>query len=281
MKLPRAVDLLNATVPGGGFLVTRNIPYGPSPRQMMDIYRPAQVGAPAPVVVWFYGGGWQSGERRDYRFVAANLARAGMVVAVPDYRLYPEVQFPSFIEDGAQAVAQMRRMARTCGGNPANIFVIGHSAGAYIAAMLAIAPAYLAAAGMTRGDLSGAVGIAGPYDFLPLTGADIKLVFGPANDDLRRTQPIFHVDGRNAPLLLLHGERDTTCYPRNALALAARVRVAQGRARVQTWPGVGHIGAVLGFSGLFRRCSPVLADTLRFVRGAWDDEAAPAIPADG
>ena len=266
VTLPRAVDLLNASVGRAGYLVTRDIPYGTSPRQTMDIYRPARADAPAPVVVFFYGGAWQSGERRDYRFLAAALARAGLVVAVPDYRLYPAVQYPAFIEDAAAAVAQMRRLAGPSGGDAGKLFVMGHSAGAYIAAMLAIVPAYLAAVGLARADLAGALGLAGPYDFLPITGADIKLVFGSASDDLRQTQPIFHVDGANAPLLLLHGERDTTCYPRNSLALALRARAAGGRAEARLYRGVGHIGIVLGFSGLFRRCSPALGDTLGFVR---------------
>lgn len=232
-----------------------------------------------PVVVFFYGGAWQDGERRDYRFVATSLARAGVVTAVADYRLYPEVRFPTFIEDGAAAVAQMRRMAGSCGGDPTKMFVVGHSAGAHTAAMLAIEPTYLAAVGMARTDLTGAVGLAGPYDFLPIIGEDIKLVFASANDDLRRTQPIARVDGRNAPLLLLHGDTDTTCYPRNSIALAARARAAGGPAWVRTYPGVGHVGLVLGFSGLFRWCSPAFGDTLRFVRGGWADTAARSIPA--
>jgi dipeptidyl aminopeptidase/acylaminoacyl peptidase len=134
-----------------------------------------------------------------------------------------------------------------------------------MAAMLAIEPSYLAAVSMARGDLAGAVGVAGPYDFLPFIGEDIKLVFSSANDDLRQTQPIFHVDGGNAPLLLLHGDNDTTCYPRNSIALALRTRAAGGRAEARTYSRVGHIGIVLSFTTLFRRWSPVLRDTVRFI----------------
>jgi acetyl esterase/lipase len=276
--MPRAVDVLNATVGHGGFAVARDIPYGPARRQRMDIYRPARAAGPAPVVVWFYGGAWQSGRRGDYRFVAGNLARAGVVVAVPDYRLYPEARFPSFVEDGARAVAAARRLAPAHGGDPKRIFVAGHSAGAYIAAMLAIVPDYLASVGMARRDLAGMVGIAGPYDFLPILGADIRAVFAPAADDPRRTQPIAYADGGNPPLLLLHGACDGTCYPRNSLALAARVRAAGGPAEARLYRRVGHIGIVLGFSGVFRALSPALADTLGFIRGALDKPGARAIP---
>jgi acetyl esterase/lipase len=276
--MPRAVDLLNATASLAGVLVTRDIPYGPAARQMMDVYRPARAAGPTPVVVFFYGGGWRFGERRHYRFVAASLARAGLVAAVPDYRLYPEVRFPSFIEDGALAVAQMRRLATSCGGDAARLFVVGHSAGAYITAMLAVAPGYLAAVGLARKHLAGAVGLAGPYDILPITVAAIKPVFASAADDLRRTQPIFHVDGNNAPLLLLHGDRDTLCYPRNSLAMAARIRAAGGPALVRTYRHLGHFGIVLSFARWFRFVAPAFADTLRFIRGAWDEPDARAIP---
>jgi acetyl esterase/lipase len=277
VPFPRAVDLLNASVPLRTLVVARDVAYGPGPRQRMDIYRPARAARPLPVVVFFYGGAWQEGAREDYRFVAASLARTGIVVAVPDYRLYPEVRYPSFIEDGALAVAETRRLAADHGGDPDRLFVAGHSAGAYIAVMLAIVPDYLGAVGLARGALAGAVGLAGPYDFLPIIGEDIKLVFGSANDDLRRTQPIFHVDGHNAPLLLLHGDRDVTCYPRNSLALAARVTASGGRATARTYPGVGHIGIVAGFAPLTRFRAPSFDDTLRFIMGGWEDAGPRAI----
>ena len=243
----------------------------------MDVYSPTRTAAAAPVLVWFYGGGWQSGARADYRFVAASLARAGLVVAVPDYRLYPEVQFPSFLEDGALAVAEVRRLAAAYGGDPERLFLAGHSAGAYIAAMLAIAPEWLAAVGLARTDLAGAIGLGGPYDFLPIRDADIRRVFSSAEDDLRRTQPIAHVDGRNAPLLLLHGDRDDTCYPRNALALATRVRAAGGKAFVRLYRHVDHTAIVAGFAAPLRFRAPTYADTLRFVAGAWEDSGPHAI----
>ena len=281
VPFPRAVDLLNASVPRRGVVVTRDIPFGPDPRHRMDIYRPARAMAPSPVVVFFYGGAWQEGARGDYRFLAASLARAGAVVAVPDYRLYPQVRYPSFIEDGALAVAETRRLAASQGGDPGRLFVAGHSAGAYIAAMLAIVPDYLGAVGLSRGALAGAVGLAGPYDFLPIVGADIGLVFSSASTDLRQTQPIFHVDGRNAPLLLLHGDRDVTCYPRNSLALAARVTAAGGRAVARTYPGVGHIGIVAAFAPLPRFRAPSFGDTFRFIAGGWEDAGPRAISRGG
>jgi acetyl esterase/lipase len=259
-----SADALNATIATGGLSVHRRVPYGPAARQAMDVWRPAGAASGLPVVVFFYGGAWQNGRRQDYPFVAAPLARRGMVVAVPDYRLFPQVRYPAFIEDAARAVAAVRRRAASWGGDPDRIFLAGHSAGAWLAAMLALDPRWLEAAGEDRARLAGMAGLAGPYDFLPIQDEDIRAVFAAA-PDLRETQPVAHVDGRNPPMLLLHGAADTTCYPRNTLALAARVRAAGGVAEARLYPGVGHIGIVLGLAPLLRFLSPVFGDFAGFV----------------
>jgi acetyl esterase/lipase len=261
------VDALNATIPLSGLVVDPAVRYGPGPRGLMDVYRPAhpQGSAPLPVVVFFYGGAWQDGRRQDYKFVAADLARRGMVVVVPDYRLYPEVQFPVFLQDAAAAVAAARRSAALWGGDPHRVLLAGHSAGAWIAAMLALDPQWLAAAGDSRDHIAGMVGLAGPYDFLPLIGADIKAVFATANADLRVTQPIDFVDGHNPPMLLLAGDEDSTVYPRNTTALAARIRAAGGPVADKIYPGLAHVGIVLSIAPLFQFRAPVLDDMSRFL----------------
>ncbi len=235
------VDLLNATIKTEDVTITRDIPYMPGPRGMMDVYRPTAAAGPLPVVVFFYGGAWRTGKRQDYLFAATELARRGMVVVVPDYRLYPEVPYPVFLQDAASAVATVQLSAASWGGDPRRVVVAGHSAGAWIAAMLALDPEWLAAAGdgsplVGRDNLAGMVGLAGPYDFLPITGADVQQVFAAAPDK-RDTQPITYADGRNPPMLLLHGDDDDTVYPRNSLALANSVRAAGGTVQETTYPG--------------------------------------------
>ena len=259
-------EALNATIATDGLSVRHGIAYGPAARQAMDVWRPEGAAAGLPVVVFFYGGAWQNGRRQDYRFVAATLARRGMVVVVPDYRLFPQARFPAFIEDAALAVAAVRCAAPGWGGDADRVFLAGHSAGAHIAAMLALAPRFLAAVGEDRAHLAGMVGLAGPYDFLPIQDEDIRAVFAGAADP-RETQPVAHVDGRNPPMLLLHGGADRTCYPRNSLALAARVRAAGGAAEARIAPGVGHIGIVLGFAPLFGFRSSAVEDVAAFVLG--------------
>ena len=256
--------LLNATVPSQGVTVTRDVAYAEGPRHRLDIYRPPGGGKPAPLVVFLYGGSWRTGNKGMYPFVALPLAARGAVVVVPDYRLYPEVAFPEFLDDNALAVAWAAAHAAKLGADARRLFVVGHSAGAYNAAMLALDPRFLAAAGFDRGRLAGVVGLAGPYDFLPITGEDIKPVFAPVGDG-PLSQPVSYVDGRNPPMLLLAGDADTIVSPRNTLSLAEKVQAAGGAAEAQILPGIGHIGIVTAFAPLFRSRAPVLDDVWAFI----------------
>jgi acetyl esterase/lipase len=270
------VDLLNATIPTGGITVTRDIAYGPGPRQMLDIYRPDAPG-PLPVVVFIYGGSWRDGEKGNYKFVAAALARHGVVTVVPDYRLYPQVKYPGFVQDGAAAVAWTFGHVAAYGGDTNRLFVMGHSAGAYIAAMLALDPDWLAADGIDRDRLAGMIGLAGPYDFLPIEDPDIIPIF--AVPDQQATQPIAHVDGRNPPMFLAAGSDDTTVLPRNTTRLAAKIRAAGGPVTDKIYPGIGHVGIVIAMAPLFRGKAPVLDDVLAFIRQPRDAPPPPAAPA--
>ena len=254
--------LLNAIVPAGGTTVTRGIAYRPGPRGMLDVYRPAKAGG--PLVVFIYGGSWTAGDKGMYAFVGRPLAERGATVVVPDYRLYPEVRFPGFVQDTAGAVAWALSHAAGLGADPRRVFLMGHSAGAYNAALVALDPAYLAAAGASRDQLAGFIGLAGPYDFLPSRDPDVIPVFGPANTPTN--DAVNHVDGRNPPLLLLHGEADTTVMPRNTRSLAQAVANAGGVVTMRFYPGIGHVGLITAFAPLFARRAPVLDDVWAFIK---------------
>ena len=259
-----ATDLLNATVPAGDTRVTRDVAFMPGPRGRLDVYRPARPGG--PLVVFLYGGSWRTGDKDMYAFVARPLAARGAVVVVPDYRLFPEVRFPDFLADNAAAVAWALAHAAELGADPARVFVLGHSAGAYNAAMLALDPRYLAAAGASRDRLAGVAGLAGPYDFLPIQDPDVIPVFATVNDG-PASQPVSYVDGHNPPLLLLAGDADTTVRPQNTASLARRVAAAGGRVDSKLYPGVGHIGIVTAFAPVFSGKAPVLDDVWAFIEG--------------
>ncbi|MEO7155926.1 MAG: alpha/beta hydrolase, partial [Vicinamibacterales bacterium] len=143
-------DLLNATVPARNYLRTDDISYGPLARQKLDVYRPKSPPPRADIVIFFYGGDWQAGSKRDYRFVAEALTSRGFVAVMPNYGLYPEVTFPAFVEDAAQVVRWAHDNATTIGGDPAHIYLMGHSAGAHIAALLTLDARYLAGTGLDR-----------------------------------------------------------------------------------------------------------------------------------
>jgi acetyl esterase/lipase len=241
------------------------IPYGSLPRQKLDLYQPAPETPSPPMVVFLYGGGWTEGSRAMYRFVDAALAERGCIVAIPGYRLFPEARFPAFLQDCVLAARWARDNRAMLGADPNRLFLMGHSAGAYNAAMLALDRRWLGAVGMQPGrDLAGAIGIAGPYDFLPLR-ADLQPVFGPP-EGWPATQPIAFADGANPPMLLLQGEADETVDPGNARRLAERIRAHGGPVDTRFYPGVGHSSIVGALSGALRFLAPTLRDSLAFMQ---------------
>jgi acetyl esterase/lipase len=243
--------------------VTRDIAYGAGERHTLDVFRPRSATA-APVVVFFYGGGWRSGSRGMYRYVGKALARRGYVAVVPDYRIYPPALYPDFLDDGAQAVRWVKDNASRFGGDPDKIFLMGHSAGAHIAAMLAVDATWLGKAGLAPGrDVAGLIGIAGPYDFLPLQDEELIVIFGGANRP--ETQPISYVMPGAPPALLLTGGKDDVVGAGNSTRLAERLRAAGNDATVIIYPRIGHYIIVAVLAPILRFLVPVLRDCESFI----------------
>ncbi len=264
-RLPSPTDLLDRIVPRFDTASIGGIAYGEGPRHRLDIHRPASpLTRTLPVVVFFYGGSWQSGARGDYAFVGRALARLGLVVAIPDYRLYPEVRYPDFIHDAARATAFVRRNAVQFGGDGRAVFVAGHSAGAYLAMMLALKGDYLAAAGSDAGSLAGAIGLAGPYDFLPMTGPVYRRIFDRFADD-PLCQPISHASAAAPPSLLVTGARDRLVAPANTAALAARLREAGAVVDTRVYERVSHVGLLLSVLPSFGLLPPVWREIAAFI----------------
>lgn len=268
------LKLINSLVPDDTFRAERDIAYGDLERQRLDVYVPvspppaqAAPGPGAPIVVFFYGGGWTTGARADYLFAGEAFASRGYITVIPDYRLHPEVRYGDFLDDCARAVAWVTRNAARLGGDPRRIYLAGHSAGAYNAAMLAYAPEYLARAGVAPGSVRGFVGLAGPYDFRPLTGVATRALFGyPDTPDA--TQPIHQVrrDGRRLPpALLLTASEDSVLSPGNSARLASALRAAGGSAREIMYPGLDHARLVGVLAAPLRGFAPVLEDITGFL----------------
>jgi acetyl esterase/lipase len=264
------LSAFDALVPkdGGARQVAKGLAYGEGPRQRLDIYVPtgAQAG-PRPVIVFFYGGSWNSGSRSGYAFVGRALAARGFVTVIPDYRLVPEVVYPGFVLDGASAVRWVRAHAKDYGGDGDRIVLAGHSAGAYIAAMLAVDDRWL---GADRGAVRGLVGLAGPYDFAPFTvGASIQ-AFGDWRNPAE-TQPVTWAGAGDPPALLLAGAEDTVVRPRNSEKFAAALRKGGVAAEVKLYPGIGHIGILTAVAKPFRGKAPVVDDVAAFAERVTQD----------
>lgn len=239
------VTVLNAMVPEQGYQRLADITYGDAPRQKLDIYRAkaADQQAERSTIIFFYGGSWESGQKSQYKFVAEALTSVGFDVVIPDYRVYPDVLFPAFVDDAAKAVGWSEQHLADYGLNPNRLFVAGHSAGAHIAALLALDNHYLQQYALTPDVFKGMIGLAGPYDFLPLQSDTLKTIFGP-EPSRWRSQPINFVDGDNPPMLLLFGNDDRTVLPRNSRHLADKIREKGGKVSLHEFKDYGHVAMV-------------------------------------
>lgn len=243
-------QLLNNLSPRTGYHKTTDVPFDAATGLQLDVYAPRNV-PKAPVVVFFFPGRWSMGDKADYRFVAKGLTSRGILAVLPNYRLYPEVRFPAFVEDAAQAVEWTRRNIAAYGGDPERIFVMGHSSGAHLAAMLALDDTYLRNAGGDPAWLKGMIGLSGPYDFPPGDAPDLSDMFGPPeNFDL--AQPIHYMDGTNPPMLLLLGHDDNAVNVQNTIRLAAAVERAGGPVQTVLYPSLGHGLMVAALSSFYR-----------------------------
>lgn len=260
------LKMLNALTPDSTFDKTEGIAYGDDPRQKLDVYVPRHPLENAPVVVFFYGGSWNSGSRSDYSFVGEALASRGVVAVLADYRLYPQVRYPLFLEDGAKAVAWTHDHIHRFSGDPQRLYLMGHSSGAYNVAMLALDPGLLGAVGMSPHDLRGWIGLAGPYDFLPIQNPDVRPVFFWP-DSPPQSQPINHVSRGAPPALLMASRDDDLVNPtRNTGGLARKLRQAGVPVQDFYFARTGHATLVAILSRPMRGLAPVLDEVSAFIR---------------
>lgn len=265
-----ALDVLNAVSKSGESVPTLGLAYGDHPRQKLDVYRPVRpMAGPPRAVVFFYGGSWQEGDRTDYAFVGQALAAMGAVAMVVDYRLYPEVCYPGFLLDCAAATAFAQRWLAQHGYEGARLFVAGHSAGAYNAAMLATDSRWLASQGLGIDSLSGWIGMAGPYNFLPIQVPDLLPVFNHPHET-QDSQPLFHVGPHWVPrTLLLTGEHDAYVdVRRNTLSLADRLMQYRHPVELKIYPRLDHKTLIAALAPPLQFLGPVLSDVADFVQHA-------------
>jgi acetyl esterase/lipase len=259
----QATTVINGLTPSDGYTLLEGRAYGPDPRQRLDIYIPDQPRPGSPTVVFVYGGAWTSGDRASYRFVGQALSELGYVTVIPDYRLFPAVDYPDFVDDIAQAMAALPQQPTPSGcAAPLNIVLAGHSAGAHTAALLATAPEYR---DRRSGDIKlvGLIGIAGPYD-LPLQDPLVTGKFDRRRDD-RSVNPVALAGPATPPTLLLHGAADTTVSPRHTQKFAHALRVQGVAVKTVIYPDAGHRTIIGALAAPLRFLQPTSVDIGRFL----------------
>jgi acetyl esterase/lipase len=258
---------LNTTDQRRGIEIERQRVFAPAQRLDLDVYQPAHA-THAPTVVFFYGGDWTHGKRQWYRFVGTTLAAHGVITVIPDYRKFPRVRLNGFMRDAAHAVAWAHDHAVQLGGDPKDLFVMGHSAGAQIASLLATDPSWLAANGMSLHDLAGFIGLAGVYDFVPIPRKDagMRRVFGTLPSEERRADPVTFVRPGDPPMLLLQGTDDHEVATAGSMSLTRKAQADGDDAELKLYPGVGHMEILFALSRPLRHQASTLRDVLGFVR---------------
>ena len=255
-------------------LVADNVSYGEKPRQDLDVWTAGNGGDDGnvdakPVLVFFYGGSWNSGEKDDYAFAAKAYAARGFVVVLPNYRLFPETVYPAMAEDSAAAIAWTYDNIAQHGGDPDKIFVAGHSAGAYNAMITALDRQWLGRLGKDTNIIKGVVGLAGPYDFYPFTSDSSKNSFGKEKRP-EVTQPITYARGDAPPLWLASGDNDDIVELRNSIALAGKIKELGGIAEVKEYASLDHYEIIMALSRPFRGKALVLDDSVEFMKAQLD-----------
>ena len=264
---PNQLNMLNTIMLGdtGTQRVASGVIFDPATGIKLDVWAPShKSAAKLPVVVFFYGGGWHSGERKHYAFAAKAYAAKGFVVVIPDYRKVPQVRFPAFNEDGAHAVRWVQDNIEKFGGDSRRVTLAGHSAGAYIAMILTVDPRYLRDAGVVPGFVRATVGLAGPYDFLPFDSMNSINAFGKWPKPIQ-TQPIAFVKADAPPIMVLTGTHDDTVKPRQSILMARKLRELGAQAVFKAYPGLNHEDMIMAVSKVFRGKGPVLDDSSMFL----------------
>lgn len=248
--------LANAPVSYAHMTVKRNVSYGPESYQTLDIYTPETPSR--HTIIFYYGGGWKMGDKKDYTFIAEYFVTRGYNVVIPDYGLYPDVVYPEFLENSARAAAWVHKHIASD-----SLFLLGHSAGAYNAAMIAVNDSYLKPFELSANDINGVIGISGPYNFSP-TEKIYKDIFGH-KDNYDFMHVSTYVNGSEPPFLLMHGRDDGTVSPENTRQLAQQLKANGNTVQRQYYDDIGHYKIIAAFTSLLKDRYPVAEDVVMFL----------------
>ncbi len=262
-----ALKTFNVLVPKDATsrFLSRKIPYGADPQQQLDIYEPIEKSASLPILIFVHGGSWQKGSQADYEFTGRAFAAKGYLTLVMSYRALPDHAYPDFVTDVALATKWATLNGERLGGDPTNVFLVGHSAGGYNLALAVLDERFMKGAGVDEGTIKGVATLAAPFDFLPLDSPITIETFGHLAD-LDQTQPINFARANAPPFLLLHGTADTTVYPKNSRSLLKHLTEKGGKAKLIEYKDVSHVGVLLDIAKPLRSFAPVLEDVDMFFK---------------
>lgn len=224
--------------------VTRNLDYLPDTeyaddRDRLDVHMPDGA-EDVPVMVYFHGGGLLFGDKSLGDPVAARLLPMGIGLVSANYRLSPDVQHPAHVQDAAAAFAWVAGNISAFGGNPEALYVAGHSAGAYLAALLAVDPAHLAALEIPAGQLRGAIPVS-PFLYVEETAPERPMtVWGSNPEDWLAASVTPHIGPDRPPMLLLYADGDDGWRREQNERFAAAMRAAGSDVRAEALPGRDH-----------------------------------------
>ena len=257
---------------------TKNIPYeatntpGFNPeRHVLDVYEPRQKSATArPVVVFIHGGSWNSGNKNIYTFIGRRLARQGLIAVIINYRLAPEVLVPSMADDCARAVLWTKQHIAEYGGDPNRIFVMGHSAGGGLAALLATDNALFTKLGLDKNPVKGAI-LDDPagvdmFDYLKKmeypNDQQYLVPFGTNPTVWREVSPIYYLKASSPPILVYAGGRTYPSITSSTRKFNQRLEELGIKHRYQVLAGKKHVGMVLQ---LYWKNNVIYRDLLKLV----------------
>jgi len=253
------VKFLNTITPSGSYKLAKNVAYGDGARQKLDIYQPNEPRIGGAVVIYVYGGSWDTGNKNMYKFVGEAFASGGYTTIIPDYRLYPAAHYPDFINDTASAIAYTAKRYPDKA-----VVVIGHSAGAYNAMMTTVDPKYLRSQGLDICEtIAGMVGLAGPYGAFPLKEEPYITIF--PNRHTGTDAPAQMTLGPTPPVFMAIGDKDTTVSDLHSTVLQKNIRARGGLADYKVYPGLNHTDIVKVLSRYFDDDSELKGDILSFI----------------
>jgi len=256
-------SILNTLNNAEGHRSQQNIAYGEFERQKLDVYQPKE-GVGQCVVMFVYGGSWEDGSKNDYGFVGAALARRGYTVVIPDYRLYPQVTYPAFVEDIALALASepVQQLLQS-----RKLVMMGHSAGAMIAGLVSYNPDYLQAMNLSRAMIDAYVSLSGPHDyFLPTEKYQWTRIFGEDPDEQVKALTVNHIHPDNPPTLIVHASDDETVTPRSAHSLAEKLTQAGVPNTKLIYDSGGHVRLAAAMGRPLGFLAPTLDDVDAFLQ---------------